>query len=131
MEDESTKELIDYKFFTFNGQVKALFIATGRQTKEGAKFDFFDSDFNHLPIYNGHENAQPYPNKPKNFELMKRLAENLAKDTIHLRVDFYEVNGKVFFGELTFYQNSGFVPFEPYEWNKRFGDWIVINYSTK
>ena len=69
MEDTSTKELRDYKFFCFDGEVKALFIASDRQVKgEETKFDFFDMEYNHLPFTNGHPNARVMPEKPKGFE---------------------------------------------------------------
>jgi hypothetical protein len=127
MEDTETAELRDYKFFTFDGKVKALFIATDRQNeKEETKFDFFDENYNHLDIRNGHPNANEIPHKPLNFELMKELAEKLSKGIPHLRVDFYEVNGKVYFGELTFSHWSGLVPFEPDEWDRTFGSWIEL-----
>ncbi len=127
MEDDITKELRDYKIFTFNGVAKALFIATERQVEgEETKFDFFDMDFNHLSLTNGHPCAKKHPAIPSTINTMKLLAEKLSKGIPHLRVDFYEVNGKVYFGELTFSHWGGFVPFEPNSWDKKFGDWINI-----
>lgn len=131
MEDDETSELRDYKFFCFDGIPKALFIAQDRQ-KEGeeTKFDFFDMKFTHLPFTNGHPNANPLPSKPHNFELMKTLAIKLSKGIPHVRVDFYEVNGQVYFGELTFSHWSGFVPFDPFEWDEKFGSWINLPPKT-
>ena len=127
MEDDDTQELRDYKFFTFDGVVKAMFIATERQT-EGVetKFDFFDTDFKHLPFINGHPNAKVLPEKPKTFEEMKELAAKLSKGIPHVRVDFYEVNGKVYFGELTFSHWSGLQPFVPEKWDYIFGNWLNL-----
>jgi len=127
MEDRSTKELRDYKFFCFDGVAKALFIASDRQKKgEDTKFDFYDIDFKHLPFTNGHPNADVAPQKPERYQEMINLAERLATGFPHLRVDFYEVNGVVYFGELTFYHWSGFQPFVPEEWDATFGDWIKL-----
>ena len=126
MEDESTHELRDYKFFTFGGVPKALFIATERNSCAETKFDFFDADYNHLPITNGHPNADVMPSKPQKFEEMKMLAAKLSQNIPQLRVDFYEANGRVYFGELTFAHWGGFVPFEPKEWDKIFGEWILL-----
>jgi len=127
MEDYETKELRDYKFFVFEGEVKTMFIATERSSKtEETKFDFFDMNYNHLDIRNGHPNAAEIPKKPKKFEEMKALAEKLAGNLHHLRVDFYEVNGRVYFGELTFSHWGGLVPFEPEEWDLTFGNWIKL-----
>ena len=126
MEDVETKELRDYKIFTFDGVPKALFIATDRGSKEETKFDFFDMNFKHLPFTNGHPNAEVMPAKPETFEEMKLLAAKLSQNIPQLRVDFYEVNGRAYFGELTFAHWSGLVPFNPQEWDKTFGDWIRL-----
>lgn len=127
MEDEETKELRDYKFFAFDGAVKALFIATERaNATEETKFDFFDAEFNHLPFTNGHPNATVMPKKPQEFELMKQLASKLSEGIPQVRVDFYEVNGRVYFGEITFSHWGGMVPFEPEEWDYTFGSWITL-----
>ncbi len=126
MEDEKTGELRDYKFFCFDGDVKALFVATDRQNREEPYFDFFDMDYNHLEILSGHPNAPVPPAKPSQFDKMKELAGKLSKGFCHVRVDFYEVNGKVYFGEMTFYHHTGMVLFEPYKWNEIFGDWIKL-----
>ena len=127
MEDGKTAELRDYKFFVFNGVAKALFIASERQKEdEETKFDFFDMDYNHLSVRNGHPNAAIPPEKPETFDKMRELAEKLSVGIPHLRVDFYEVDGKIYFGELTFSHWSGMMPFEPAEWDKTFGDWIEL-----
>ena len=127
MEDLGTEELRDYKFFSFDGEAKIMFIATERGKEDSeTKFDFFDMEFNHLNVCNGHPNADICPQKPECFDKMKMLAEKLSKNIPHLRVDFYEVNGEVFLGELTFYHWSGMVPFEPEEWDRKLGDWIKL-----
>lgn len=127
MEDEKTGELRDYKFFCFNGEVKALFIASDRMTSgEETKFDFFDAEYNHLPFTNGHPNAKTRLEKPVQFELMKKLAAKLSQNIPQVRIDFYEVNGKVYFGEITFFHWSGMTPFDPIEWDYKFGEWIKL-----
>lgn len=57
---------------------------------------------------------------------MKRLAAKLSAGHPHLRVDFYDINGKIYIGELTFYHWSGTTPFEPIEWDYKFGEWIQL-----
>ncbi len=127
MEDEKTAELRDYKFFSFYGEPKAMFIATERANEEEeTKFDFFDMDYNHLPFTNGHPNAKILPEKPKNFEEMKSLASKLSKELPQSRIDFYEVNGKTYFGEITFFHWGGTKPFDPIEWDYTFGSWIKL-----
>lgn len=119
-------ELRDYKFFCFDGDVKAMFIATGRNSGHEVMFDYFDADFNHLPFIQEHHNNPVTPEKPKCFEEMKALASKLSKGMPQVRVDFYEVNGKVYFGEFTFFHFAGMVPFEPGEWDYTFGNWIKL-----
>lgn len=127
MEDSETNELRDYKFFCFNGVVRALFIGTDRQKEgEDVKFDFFDSDFNHLDIKQGHENAKIIPSKPICFDKMKELAEILSKDLLEARIDFYEVDGRIYFGEITLFHHGGWTPFDPEVWDRRFGEWIDL-----
>ena len=127
MKDEETNELRDYKFFCFNGVVRAMFVATERQKKgTEVKFDFYDTDFQHLPLRQGHPNAGVPIAKPQGFEQMKVLAEKLSAGIPHVRVDFYSVNGKVYFGELTFSHFAGFVPFQPEKWDEVFGEWITL-----
>lgn len=127
MVDESGYELKDYKFFCFNGEPKMLFIATDRENpNEETKFDFFDMDFNLLPFTNGHEHAAKTPTKPKGFDTMVELARKLSEGIPHVRVDFYDINGQVYFGELTFFHWSGFVPFEPKEWDYKIGELLAL-----
>lgn len=126
-EDTNTKELRDYKFFCFNGEPKLLFVASDRQTAgEETKFDFFDMDYNHLPFTNGHPNAVVPPQKPIKFDEMKLLAGKLSYGIPHVRIDFYEVNGHVYFGEMTFSHWGGMTPFEPEEWDYKLGGWIHL-----
>lgn len=126
-EDSKTGELRDYKFFCFDGEPKALFIASDRQVKgEETKFDFFDMDYKHLPFTNGHPNASVWPEKPLCFDEMKRLAAKLSAGIPHVRVDFYEVDGKVYFGEMTYSHWGGMTPFNPEEWDYTFGSWIKL-----
>lgn len=126
MEDSTTAELRDYKFFTFGGVPKVLYIAQGRGRGEPTVADFFDMDFNHLPFTIDHDMAPVPPEKPENFELMKALAARLSEGTPQLRVDFYEVDGKLYFGEMTFFHCSGMEGFHPEEWDRIFGDWVTL-----
>ncbi len=127
MEDTKTGELRDYKFFCFDGVPKMLFVATGRQSKESATaFDFFDMEYNWLDIRNGHPNASVHPEKPVTFEQMKVLASKLSKGFPEARIDFYEIDGKIYFGEITFFHNGGFVPFDPDSWDYEIGKWLKL-----
>lgn len=126
MEDTRLGELRDYKFFTFGGEPKVLYIAQGRGSSDETVADFFDMEFNHLPFTIDHNMAPTPPEKPENFELMKELATKLSEGTPQLRVDFYEVDGKVYFGEMTFFHCSGMEAFHPEEWDRKFGDWVVL-----
>ena len=126
MEDRQDGELRDYKFFTFNGKPKVLYITQNRGKGQETVADFYDMDFQHLPFVIDHNMAINSPHQPQNFRLMKELAAKLSEGTPQLRVDFYEVNGKVYFGEMTFFHCSGLVPFKPSEWDKIFGEWLIL-----
>lgn len=125
--DPILNDLADYKFFCFDGEVKALFIATERQKKgEEVKFDYFSPDFEPLPFRQSHQKAKRTPPKPQQFEMMKEIAAKLSKGIPHVRVDLYGVGDKVLFGELTFFHFSGFAPFYPEEWDYTFGSWLTL-----
>lgn len=116
--------LKDYKFFCFDGKVKMLFVATDRPVD--TRFDFFDRDFNHLPFKQGHPLASKSIAKPINFEKMIETAEKLSKGIPHVRVDLYNINGQVYFGEMTFFHFGGVVKFEPDEWDYKIGEWLKL-----
>lgn len=127
MEDKNIGALNDYKIFCFDGKAKFMFVATERQNKDTeTKFDFYDMDFNHLPFTNGHPNSKAEIKCPSMLQEMKNIAEILSQNIPHLRVDLYEINGRIYFGELTFSHWSGFVPFDPKEWDFKFGDLIKL-----
>lgn len=130
MEDPTTQELRDYKFFTFGGEPKVLYIAQGRGKGIPTVADFFDMDYNHLPFTIDHDTAPVPPEKPRCFEEMKRLAGILSQGTPQLRVDFYEVDGRVYFGEMTFFHCSGLEAFHPEEWDRKFGSWVTLPEPT-
>lgn len=120
------KELHDYKFFCFDGKPKVMFVASERYSPSGAKFNFYDMDFNLLPFTNGHPNYENPISKPAEFEKMKELAAKLSRGTLQVRIDFYDVNGHIYFGEITFYHWSGMTPFVPEEWDYKLGQLIKL-----
>ena len=124
MVDESGTELKDYKFFCFHGEPKMLFVATDRPFD--TRFDFFDTEWNHLPFKQGHPLASKKINKPVGLEKMLELSRILSKGFPHIRVDLYDINGNIYFGELTFFHFSGNVPFEPEEWDCIIGEWLNL-----
>ena len=125
MEDQETGELRDYKFFCFNGEPKLMFVASERGLKN-TKFDFYDMQFHHMNIVQHYPNSEYSIEKPEHFEKMIELAKKLSEGFPHVRVDFYEANGRVYFGEMTFYHFGAIVPFETKEWDKKIGDWIKL-----
>ena len=125
-------DLPDYKFFCFNGEPKMLFVGTERNNPNSeTRFDFFDINYNHLDITNGHPQADQIPLKPDNYEEMVNCARELSKGLPFVRVDLYSVNGKVYFGETTFFHHSGMVPFVPNKWDDIMGSWIKLPNKRK
>ena len=111
IEEYLGKNINDYKFLCFHGKPKFMFIATDRGID--TKFDFFDMKFNHLPFKQGYENNTKKLKKPKLFEKMIKISKKLSEGFPHVRVDLYEINNKLYFGELTFYHFSGWKRFRP------------------
>lgn len=131
MSDSKQKVLKDYKFYCFNGIPKYLYVSEGLENHETAKISFFDMDFNFAPFKrNDFAGFEKKPTRPKNFDKMVELAKILSKDIKFIRVDFYEINNKIYFGELTFSPCSGYMPFEPEEYNYILGEMIDLTGNT-
>lgn len=117
MKDERTEDLQDYKFFCFHGKPMYCQVIGSRTTNE--TIDFFDMDWNHMPFIGLVKNGSTETNstevipKPQSFELMKKSAEILSEEFSFVRVDFYEINGEMYFGEMTFTPGSGSGSFRP------------------
>lgn len=124
MVDESGTQLKDYKFFCFNGTAKLMFICSDRGI--ATAFDFFDMDFNRIEMKQHYPNSTKHIKKPQAFEKMKELAEYLSQNIPHVRIDFYEINGKIYFGEFTFYHFSGFEKIQPDSFDRMLGEWIEL-----
>lgn len=121
---DGAEDINDFKFFCFNGEPEIMFVATERNTD--CKFDFFDMNFKHMDIQNIHPNSTNIINKPQKFEEMKELARKLSEGMKFVRIDLYEINGKVYFGEFTFFHAGGFWPFKPEEYEVKYGKLISI-----
>lgn len=124
MKELDKSSISDYKFLCFNGQPKLMYVASESDTERYV--DFFDLDFNHLPILGAHDNSKTIPEKPQNFELMKEYAAKLSEGIKCVRIDLYDINGKVYFGEYTFFYCGGFWPLHPEEWENEVGSWIDL-----
>ena len=128
-EKKQKGQLTDFKFYTMNGKVRAVLIVTDRGVS--TKADYFDREFHHLDFTWGYPNAEKCPMKPQGFDQMIALAEKLAKNTIEVRVDFYDVGGQIYFGEMTFFDGSGMQRIEPVEWDKKLGTWLDLNCNSE
>lgn len=124
--DESGYELKDYKFYCFDGKVKLVMINSDRMSSQKTKANYFDENYQSLDIIWGYENAKIPPQKPKGFEEMKYLAEKLSEGIPHVRIDFYQTPGGIFFGEITFFDGSGFNAIKPIEWDYKIGSWVRL-----
>lgn len=127
LQDTTSPYLTDYKFYCFNGIPKIFYIATNRGSKEGLSEDFFDIKGNHLEIkQKGHPNNEKKVELPKNLKKMIEYAKILSQETLHLRVDFYEVNNNLYVGELTFFDGGGMFIFEPRKYDEIIGSWLDL-----
>ncbi|MBW6492729.1 MAG: glycosyl transferase, partial [Lentimicrobium sp.] len=123
--DENQEELIDYKFFCFHGEPRILQVT---QSKNGKKeVGYFNMEFLPMPFYTGKIKPDYSQfSKPACFEKMVGIAEKLSKDIVHVRIDLYCINDRVYFGEYTFHNAGGIVRFSPPEWNGVLGDMIEL-----
>lgn len=130
---DKNNDLPDYKFFCFDG-VPYCFYTMINYTHEHSKgqLGFFDMDFKLLPYYRkDFAKIDTQIEKPKNFDKMIEYAKILSKDFPHVRVDFYNIDGKIVFGELTFYNASGYTLFEPDEFDFIMGNKFILPLKEK
>lgn len=126
MVDSKINELRDFKFFCFDGRVRCYKVDFDRFADHHA--NYYDKEGNLLP-FGELEYPPKYDNQlemPDTIIEMERLAEKLSQEIPFLRVDFYDVNGKIYFGELTFYPASGLGKFTTDDWDETLGGWIKL-----
>ena len=122
LDDHSGSELRDYKFWCFNGKPPFMYVTNkGKVIKE----NFYDMDFKPISIDHGFERTIPEYEKPTNFDKMKELATQLSAGIPFVRVDFFNVDGKIYFGEFTFYDWGGMRPFRN-DWDEKIGQFIEL-----
>ena len=126
-EDEKTHELRDYKIYNFNGKPK--FIQVDYNRFAGHKRKIFDLNWEECGFKYLYSSDDTIIEKPKNLDLMLRLAEKISNGIPFLRTDFYEINNKVYFGETTFFPEAGFAKFEPEIVDEELGKLIDLQYG--
>nr|WP_285841615.1 ATP-grasp fold amidoligase family protein [Psychrobacillus sp. MER TA 171] len=132
LEKDQNNDLIDYKFFCFNGKPFSLYVIVERYLKDGIKLGIFDTEFNKLSYHRDDiPELKKSINKPEKFEEMLEIAKDLSQDFPHVRVDLYNINGKIYFGELTFYTGSGYHGYSPDEFDYILGERFHIPAQIK
>lgn len=125
IEDNTHKELKDYKLMCFNGKVECSFVCSDRFSGD-LRVTFFDREWRKMPFERHYPKADYNIDKPVKYEEMIKIAEILSHNIPFVRMDFYEVEGKIYFGEFTFYPGSGFEEFTPEEWDYKLGNLIKL-----
>lgn len=126
-DDDLNSQLNDYKFMCFNGRVECSFVCSERDNKElGLSVTFFDLNWKKLPFRRHYRNTSTKIEKPQNYNKMIELSEKLSKDIPFVRVDWYEIKGRLYFGELTFFPGGGFEEFTPDEWDYKLGEKLKL-----
>ena len=128
MEDSAGKgDLTDYKIHCFSGEPRAVQVISDRFSPEGIKNDYYTLDWKNYGLRRGEmHNAEYLAPRPEQLPEMLTLARKLSEGIPFVRTDFYVIDGKVYFGEMTFFPASGFNPFTPDKWDRVFGDWIQL-----
>lgn len=127
MDSGDASGIMDYKVYNFNGIPKIVVVCSERFSDSGLKKDFFDDKWRHLDLCQlSHSNSDYNIEKPESFDKMLELSRILANKIPFVRTDFYEVEGKLYFGELTFYADSGMLGFCPDDWDNILGSWLTI-----
>ncbi len=120
--DKSSGGLVDYKFFCFDGKAEYLYVITDRTPGNGACLGVFDAQFKRLPVVRKDERPlERIVEKPGNYETLKLVAEKLADQYPEVRIDLYDQDETILFSEVTFYDGSGYLPFEPDEFDFEIG----------
>jgi len=121
-------DLPDYKFFCFNGKVFCSYMTKGYNLDHSfSQLGFLDKDFHLLDISRtDYLPMKEQPLKPQNYEKMVEYAEILSKPFPHVRVDFYNIEGSIYFGELTFFTASGYIQFVPDAFDMKLGEEFTI-----
>lgn len=127
MIDHSQEELKDYKVHNFNGIPKVILVCSERFSETGLREDFYDTNWEKIDLKRpDHDSSYKAMDRPKELDKMLAFSEKLAEKHPFMRTDFYEVNGALYFGEITMYPASGFSKFEPEKWDNTFGNWIEL-----
>lgn len=125
-------DLPDYKFFCFSGKVYCLYVMRDYTDDHSrGELAFFDRDFQPMHVYR--KDFKPLTaqiERPVNFNFMVEIAESLASDFPHVRVDLYNIDGDIFFGEMTFYNASGYTTFDPDEFDFKMGEKFNLQLSN-
>ncbi len=129
MVDESGIELKDYKILCFNGKVLCSFVGLNRYSNNGLNVDFYDIDWKTMPFKRHYPISGTLIPKPKNYNKMIEISEKLSKGIPFVRIDFYEPNGILYFGEFTFFPGSGFEEFSPEKYDYLLGSWLKLSYK--
>jgi len=119
-----------FKIFNCSGNPTVIQVIQNDKTPEET-IDYFDTEWNKLDLYQTFPNSDSPVEKPETLQEMLILARKLSAGFPFLRTDFYEVNGKVFFSEFTFYSDDGFAPFHPEEWDRKLGELIDLDIAKE
>ena len=130
MKDLNTDNLIVYRIYCFDGVPHYIHAITDAHTGID-RCNIYDTEWNKLDLVYIWENTDYEIPKPEKLDLMLNLARKLSKEFIHLGVDFFSINNQIYCSELTFYTNAGLTPFEPKEWDYKFGECIKLPQNKK
>ncbi len=129
-DSKTERGITDYKIMCFNGEPFCCLVCMGRNSLEGLHENFYDKEWNLLPFRRDNPQYEGEVKKPEDYDKMLEIARSLSEGTKFLRVDYFEGNGQLYVGELTFFPASGFDRFIPEEWDYKLGEMINLGESN-
>lgn len=126
LQNAEFEQLIDYKFYCYHGRPQVLWVCTGRYGPGGVRYSAYDMQGERLHVLKGRPESDLAIAKPDNFDDLAATARTLCGKFPFIRVDLFSIEGRLIFGEFTFYPDSGVVDFFPAHFNYFFGDFFIL-----
>ena len=133
LEEDNGETIRDYKFFCFNGEPQFHSVSQGLEDHSTARVSFYDFEGKKMPFWRSDYTPFEVDHLPRHRDEMIVLARKAAQavESPFIRVDFYEIGGKIYFSEFTLHPCSGVIPLQPEQWDLTLGEWLTLDNNTQ